>query len=663
MFPGYHQNPIIGIYYYPKPDNWDDEQMARDLREIARASIRSIWLFYDPFYEHDAVDRLRALLDIAHQQELTVTPVLGQFLQLNEHPEVRIINADGTTSDDPRFWNMGCVRHPTVIAAATARVTGFLRDFGDYPALYRLDGRLLMSFVHEAYYRNSIPEFGGGPMHPSCYCDDCRAAFSEYLSARGLDPGIEPPREPSDPGVWQHWLDCHAEAIPAFLAQMIQVANNVTPVWATHELNDFYPASWQSVYTGNDWWRMAAPLDFGHEDMYPLEFDHRYQCYVYDYAKDVMRSAMNFSGLMTANGQAFNSWLGYRLPDNSMSEQIYSCLAHGALGLVWWGQWRDKEPEKRYALTKQTHSFNLEYTALVAQLEGCHLEPARIALLYSWTTMSQALNDEHTYDTLLFYMLLVQCGYPVDVLSEDQVARGVLQQRHYQALGVMGGSALPDAVHDAISRFVLAGGLVIADHAPHLNSGFLPLYAGWRGQVTNLDFYRLSNQAPVPIQLSAARLHLPDGAQTLAHYDNGSPAIAKIKQGEGSIILAGSYLGWDYSNYPGYYDLAAMFPFHVRRDDALRDWLADTLTNAGIVPPVRSVHPDVEVALWQTPDRNSGMLIAINHLDETVDTQITVTTGNWSARDALTGQPVDYTEALSITFKPFEGRAFRLNSA
>ena len=70
------------------------------------------------------------------------------------------------------------------------------------------------------------------------------------------------------------------------------------PVWSTHELNDFYPASWQSVYTGNDWWRMGAVLDFGHEDMYPLEFDHRYQCYVYDYAKDVMRSAVGFDRLV-----------------------------------------------------------------------------------------------------------------------------------------------------------------------------------------------------------------------------------------------------------------------------------------------------------------------------------------------------------------------------
>lgn len=658
MFPGYYLNPIIGIYYYPKTAS--DELMIHDLHEIAGAHLRSIWLFFDPFYEHKSTDRLQALLDTAHQLGLTVTPVLGQFLQLHEHPEVRIVNADGTTSDDPRFWNMGCFRHPTVIDAATTRVTGFLRDFGDHPALYRLDGRPVMSFAHEAYYRNSIPEFGGGPMRPSCYCEYCSTAFRHYLGTHAMHSGTEPPRDASDPALWQHWLNCHAEAIPDFLTQVIRAANAVTPVWATHELNDFYPASWQTVYTGNDWWRMGAPLDIGHEDMYPLEFDTRYQCYVYDYAKDVMRSALNFEGLATANGQAFHSWLGYQVPDNSMSEQIYSCLAHGALGLVWWGEWREDTPDKRYALTRQTASYNQEYVRLVTLLEGYRLSPARIALLYSWTTMSHALNDDHTYDTLLMYMLLVQCGYPVDILSEDQIAGGMLQKRGYRALGVMGCAALPGPVHEAINQFVASGGLVIRDHAPCLNSAFPPLYNDWQGQTANLRVYRLPDTTPVPVQLHAARLRPPDGAHILAVYDDGSPAVVQIRQGQGTIILAGSNLGWDYSNYPGYYDLAAMFPFHTRQDAALRDWLVGTLADAGIMPPAHSSHPDVEVALWQTPECNSGVLIAINHLTETADTAITVEGGDWIARDALTGLAVDYTGALLLTLKPLEGRAFRL---
>ena len=67
MFSGYHRRPILAMYYYPDPEKWDQEQIARDLAEIAGAQIQSIWLFFDAFYDRNALDRLRDLLDEAHR--------------------------------------------------------------------------------------------------------------------------------------------------------------------------------------------------------------------------------------------------------------------------------------------------------------------------------------------------------------------------------------------------------------------------------------------------------------------------------------------------------------------------------------------------------------------------------------------------------------------
>lgn len=659
----YHDDPILSIYYYPHLDHWDDALVARDLDEIAAAGLRSIWLFFDQFYHQGALDRLRWLLDAARQRHLGVVPVLGQFLHLDEHPEVKIVNADGTTSDNPRYWNMGCFRHPTLLKCATRHATGFFRDFGDHPSLYRLDGKPIMSFVHEAYYRNSVPEFGGAAMQPSCYCDYCTASFADYLRVHGWDPSTPAPRESSDPVLWQFWLDHHAQAIPEFLTKVIAAAKAVLPLWSTHELNDFYPASWQQVFTGNDWWRMGAVLDFPHEDMYPLEFDHRYQCYVFDYAKDVMRSTGNFKTLNVANGQAFNSWAGYKLPDNSMSEQIYSCAAHNALGMVWWGQWPDAAPDVRYELLRQTTTYNAEFDSLVRQMRGCRPVQAEVALLVSWTTMSQALSDDQSYDTLLAYMMLVQSGYPVDLLHENQVTSGMLVERGYRALLVMGGSALPETVAGAIDKFVLDGGWIIADHAPKLNAAYSPLYHLWRAPANQKPrVYTLANGTPVPVQVSAAPLDPPAGADILARYEDGSVAICRFTHGAGTVILAGTYLGWDYSNYPGYYDLAAMFPFHIRRDDLLRQWLAGVLAEAGIHPPAVSSHADVEVALWHKTADNTYLLLTINHLQETVTTHIRLRDGTtWTAREALSGQSSgDPAESLAITLAPLQGRAYWL---
>lgn len=648
MFQNYLQNPILGVYYSFWKTQQDQSLMRADLDVMADCHLQSIWLFFDPFYHNNNIDELRELLDYAHEVGLQIIPVLGQFMQLEDNPASKIVNADGTTSDNPRFWNMGCFRQPYLLERATARATGFFRDFGDHPALYRLDGKAVMSFVHEAYYRNNVPEFGGGEMQPSCYCDHCRAAFREYLAARGLDPDTEPPVDNRDPVVWQLWQDCHAEAIPDFLHKLITATKAHTPLLATHECNDFYPASWQSVYTGNDWWRMGAVLDFGHEDMYPLEFDTRYVCYVFNYAKDIMRSAMGFDGLITANGQAFNSWLGYPIPDNSMSEQVYSALAHGALGLAWWPQlWRRDGDEQadRYDLLRQTTQPNIEYMTLVKKLAGYQLARAKVALLYSWTTMSQELADNHSYDCLLLYMLLTQLGHPVDILSEQQVIDGVLQAREYGALVVPGCAALPTAVHEALNAFTQAGGLLIADYAPHLNDEFPPACSQWRGTAqAQARLYTLPFNRHVPIQLQAGVLTPPDDAVVLAHYADGGPAICQIAQGAGHIILAGSYLGWDYSNYPGYYDLGKMFPFHVRQEAPLRQFVAELLHDADIEPPATSTNPHVEVGVWHNEDRSSFIVLVINHLQTVEHTTVTlaVDAGEWTVRRLVADEAVSH---------------------
>lgn len=675
-----YSNPILGVYYYPRAD-WTPQQIEHDLDVFKACGLACIWLFFDPFYDANNSAGLGDLLDHAHKISLSVVPALGQFLQLKDHPEVKIVNADGTTSDDPRYWNMGCFRHPTLLELATNRATGFFRDFGDDPALYRIDGQPLMNFVHEAYYRNSVPEFGGGHMKPNCYCDYCKAAWREYLSAHQLNPNTPPPIDDRDPVIWQQWWDCHADAIPEFLHQVIQATKTSHPVWSTHECNDFYPASWQSVYTGNDWWRMGAVLDFGHEDMYPLEFDTRYACYVYDYAKDIMRSAMGFQGLITANGQAFNSWLGYQLPENSMSEQIYSALAHGALGLVWWTElpgiagntdYHMKRPPEqadldqiRYRMIRKTTQANAEYAALVKMLEGYRLSQAKIALLYSWTTMGAELEDNHTYDTLLMYQLLVQLGYPVDIVSETQVSNGVLAERGYQALFALGCAALPPSVHDALLDFAEHGGMLFADYAPPLNDAYPPLLGQWHTNHPQPRIYTLPDGVPVPVYLRAAPLHVPEDTEVLAHFEHGTPAICRIPKGKGTIILAGSYLGWDYTPYPGYYDLGKMFPFHIRQDAALRQFIGDLLIEANIYPPITSSHPDVEVAVWSKSDDSAHIVLVINHLQSTEETTVTlpVNGSNWQVWTALDKQPVPTAQteqglAWNVSLERLQGCAF-----
>jgi hypothetical protein len=264
----------------------------------------------------------------------------------------------------------------------------------------------------------------------------------------------------------------------------------------------------------------------------------------------------------------------------------------------------------------------------------------------------------------------------VDVISEEQIVD--LFDLETDVLCVMGCAALPLDVQQVIELFVTNGGLVLMDYAPTLNDAFPLMYAQWRTGVWGAQprVYTLSDGTPVPVQLDAARLTPPENAEILARFEDGTPAICRIAHGAGQIVLIGSYLGWDYTNYPGYYDLAAMFPFHIRRDEALRRWLSALLRQHGALPKACAAHPHVETAVWRsTESRATRLVLVINHLQKTVETSIQVNIPDewttppkqWDVCEALTEQPVavqyepeSFSCTFPVTLGPLEGRAYRL---
>jgi len=182
-------------------------------------------------------------------------------------------------------------------------------------ALYRLDSKPVMSLVHEAYYRNSVPEFGEAAMQPSCYCDYCTASFADYLGKNGWDPSTPAPRDASDPALWQALAESPRPGNSRLSDQCGHRRQSRDAHLVHPELNGLLSGL---VAAGLYRDRLVAHErggGFSPRGYVPLEFDHRYQCYVFDYAKDVMRSSGNFKTLNVANGQAFNSWAGYKLPE------------------------------------------------------------------------------------------------------------------------------------------------------------------------------------------------------------------------------------------------------------------------------------------------------------------------------------------------------------
>ncbi|MBS7615445.1 beta-galactosidase trimerization domain-containing protein, partial [Candidatus Bathyarchaeota archaeon] len=449
--------------------------------------------------------------------------------------------------------------------------------------------------------------------------------FKHGTSFKSWD-SIEPPKEPSNPSLWKEWFDYHAEIIPKFLAEMISYAKSISPIASTHELNDFYPCSYQTVFSGNDIYRMARVIDVGHEDMYPLEFDHRYVIYVYEYIKDLVRAAMGFDKLYTANGQSFNSWLGYKVPVAGMSEQIYSCLAHGSLGIVWWVDWRNLN------LWAQTKQANEEYGSLVSILKDYSLSKAEVALIYPWTTMELKTDDAFNSDSLLFYMAIVRSGIPVDIISEQQIVEGISEKRGYKVLCAIGCPVLPPETVEKIKRFVEKGGALIQDYEGQPVGNFRSVYPELVAEPffehtiytikTSLSSLNKLNGRIIPVGNICEKLSPDIESMVIAKFENNEPAAVVVKKGKGTVIKIASMVGWDYSNYPGHYDFALMFPSQIRRNETVREFVFEILKKAKVQPPAVSSNPDVEVAVWK--GKESDMVLAINHLDRLVESKITL---------------------------------------
>lgn len=675
----YFDDPIVAAYLHILPRIEKDDEIDKYLAAIKEARASSIWAFVFGTKK----EKLEYFMNRAHNLGLKVVPVFQPFISIKEHPEVKIISADGSTSDDPRYFNIGCYNHPYLLEKTEELIKEFLEQFKDHPALYRIGGLPLFSFIHEAYYRTEVPEFGGGPLKPCCYCKYCVADFREkmktkYGSIKKFNlkhktsfedwGSLEPPKEPSNPSLWKEWFDCHAEIIPNFLAKLIEYAKSFTPVASTHELNDFYPCSYQCVYSGNDIYRMARVIDVGHEDMYPLEFDHRYVIYVYEYIKDLLRAAMGFNKLYTANGQSFNSWLGYKVPPASMSEQVYSCLVHGALGIVWWVDWNNLD---LWAKTKQP---NEEYGKLVSALRDYELSKAEVALVYPWTSMELKTDDTYNMNNALFYMALVRSGVPVDVISEQQVANGLLEKRGYKVVCSVGCPVFPPEVSTKIRNFVEKGGTLIQDYEGQGVNEFKSAYPELVSQPSaEHTIYTVKTDMPpmnelngkiVPVANVCEKLSPPKKSAIIAEFDDGEPAVILVNVGKGAVVKAASLLGWDYSNYPGHYDFAAMFPFLIRRNENVRELILRLLKRADVQPPAESSNLDVEVGVWNGKD--ADIVLAVNHLNKPSESAVTVnleSNGTYIVQDYFTKEKVKAKQsnrriAFTVNLSNFQGKAF-----
>jgi hypothetical protein len=219
----------------------------------------------------------------------------------------------------------------------------------------------------------------------------------------------------------------------------------------------------------------------------------------------------------------------------------------------------------------------------------------------------------------------------VDVLSEEQVAAGLLVTRGYRVLFVLGCSALPEPVRDAIVEFVKNGGALVQDYSGAANEPYTSLFNDRvEGPGTAGPSYIMINDLLVrrgvsyTVRARAEALRPGKGDRVLAVYEDGRPAVITFRVGKGNVFRFGSMIGIDYGGWqPGVFEYKEpRFLTYISHQEDLRKLIDTIVRRSGVVPPAETDNPDVEVAVLQKGDEFK--LLVINHRDEGVRTNIRV---------------------------------------
>lgn len=220
-------------------------------------------------------------------------------------------------------------------------------------------------------------------------------------------------------------------------------------------------------------------------------------------------------------------------------------------------------PEKWYANAE----LLLEFGAAEDLLVPATREPAEVAILYSASSDIWELNRNNAFgfDRMHIWLALTHAQVPVDFVAEDQVVEGDLDR--YKVCYLVGPNLRSD-VAPRVEEWVRAGGVLYATAGAAERDEFnrpLPaleaLFPAVRQSAEVLDPHRTYGGALwalKPREIAAAgetaldvlsvkqAAAAKDGAEILATFSDGSPAVVRGRFGQGTVYAAGFLPGLAY---------------------------------------------------------------------------------------------------------------------
>lgn len=408
-----------------------------------------------------------------------------------------------------------------------------------------------------------------------------------------------------------------------------------------------------SSHGSPDDWRMPASVDVYGTSLYPKHVGAA------ETADPAFRSAL-LACARSASGDA-PYWLGelqgghgyvgtFAAPVTGQDVRAYAwqCIAHGAKGLhfyAWYPMTTGIE-SGGFGLANLDGSPNDRTAAAgeVARLARLHKDllgsarpaPAEAAICWDvhanslWAAMREGWHYVPSRSYVGAYRALYEARVPADYVHADQIKEG-LPARH-RVLYLPFALALTQAAAEGMRDFAGRGGVVAAeartgwtDETGQCGSAIPGLGLDELFGARERDCERVREDEPVAMYVTGEhpllpylrpgdvingalfrqRLEAADGAEVLAEFGDGSPAVVARRHGTGWAVLAGSLVS---------------LALHRLGDGGARRFLSGLAQAAGVHPPVE-VRPGsaaIEPRLLHAADGDT-VLIAFNHGNQPTD--------------------------------------------
>ncbi len=487
-------------------------------------------------------------------------------------------------------------------------------------------------------------------------CPTCKEKFVLYLKEKRLKPQdfskeswqqICPVKEKSNAKLYYYTVCFRNKSLADFFKTGTDILRGLAP-----ELKTTVNFSEELTYYGNllrrgvDWFGILSTgaLSYGWTEDW---LTHGISAQLCGYHADFLRSACK------KEKQRFGMYTIMTRPWDTQAKAATE-IGHGAKSIFFYNYGplytgASDAQSDRYYKYSVLREFNYAVGTVEDYLETSEVPQSRIALLYSHTTDIWTMDEGHSLfgkERMYLYLILRHLGYPVDILTEDDVIDGRLKS--YDCLFVIG-SHLKKEIVQPLLNWTISGGLVyLAPSTGQYDQFNSPLNLlqvfGFKteGFVFQEGPGRAEFEAPKlktieTVQFADGKINVVCGYQrmkktgdekVLAQFTDGSLAFLLKKTGKGYASFCGFFPGNSYVREASIVRKTQWE--NLIREQKIRD------SNCALFYPAEPrilMQGFLNLLWWEPPVKSSHYLVEANILKG--DKGIVISVANWS------GSPVN----------------------